>query len=51
MTTATNILKSFDEQSVHEEDGSITVVAFSPEHVPFPLSDHPTQTNPLFDDE
>ncbi|WP_343289606.1 hypothetical protein AAIA71_09430 [Vibrio harveyi] len=36
---------------IKEEDGSITVVAFSPEHVPFPLSDHPTQTNPLFDDE
>ncbi|EHB5526839.1 hypothetical protein JX085_000929 [Vibrio cholerae] len=34
-----------------EEDGSITIVAFSPEHVPFPSSDDPMQPNPLFDDE
>ncbi|PTO72792.1 hypothetical protein [Vibrio splendidus] len=34
-----------------EDDGSITIVAFSPEHVPFPLSDHPTESNPLFDVE
>lgn len=36
---------------IKEEDGSITVVAFAPEHVPFPPSDHPTQSNPLFDDD
>ena len=34
-----------------ENDGSITIVAFSPEHIPFPPSDHPAQLNPLFDDE
>lgn len=32
-----------------EEDGSIVVQAYSPQHTPFPASDHPKHKNPLFD--
>lgn len=33
-----------------ESDGTILIVGFSPEHIPFPTSDDPNYDNPLFSD-
>lgn len=34
---------------IKDSHDSITIVAFTPEHTPFPRSDDPNNTNPLFE--
>jgi len=34
-----------------KEDTTVVVMGYSPIHIPFPASDHPYRSNPLFDEE
>lgn len=50
---ARNILGATSAEVIHytkQDNESIMIEAFSPQHVPFPASDHPAYLNPLFDE-